>query len=259
METFNLKNEYELIKKLAVKAGLAIMEIYKTDFTTKYKEDSSPLTEADLKANDIIVAGLKEFGNGYSILSEECKDDLSRLDNQWCWIVDPLDGTKEFLKKNDEFTVNIALAFKGEAVLGAVYVPVSDELYSAYKGHGAFLTVNGHSTKINVSNKTDDIRLMVSRSHLSDKEKTLIDKYNIKHTIPRGSSLKGCEIARGNAEVYYRFGLTSEWDTAAMQCIVEEAGGIFKQMDGSEMRYNRENVLNEKGFYILNSEENYLK
>jgi len=252
--------DIDIIKNLAIQAGQAIMKIYETDFQVETKQDNSPLTLADITANEIIVQGLKENFPDYAILSEEAKDDKSRLSNHNCFIVDPLDGTKEFLKKNDQFTVNIALSYQHKPVMGVIYVPVTKQLYYAYKSLGAYLenSETGEVNKLSVSNKTHNLIMVGSKSHSSEKEENLKKEHQkfILKTISAGSSLKGCMIAEGKADVYYRFGLTCEWDTAAMQCIVEEAGGIFRQMDGSEMMYNRENTLNEKGFFVVNKKEN---
>lgn len=252
----NLEKVLELSKKLAVEAGKVIMDIYHTDFSVDYKEDESPLTLADQRANDVIVDQLAIAFPEAAILSEESADDPENRNKEYCFIVDPLDGTKEFVKKNDEFTVNIALAQNGKVIMGVVYLPVKKELYYALKGHGAFL----NSESIQVSQATDKLKMVVSKSHMSDKEKALLEKYSdkISNMTQAGSSLKGCLVASGQAEVYYRFGLTMEWDTAAMQAVCEEAGAIFRQMDGTEMLYNREDHLNAKGFYVINALENEL-
>ncbi len=256
----NLIKELNVAKDLAIRAGEAIMKIYSNSFDVEYKEDESPITIADKNANKVIVDELKRDFPDYAILSEECEDDLSRLNNDWCWIVDPLDGTKEFIKKNGEFTVNIALSHKNRLVLGVIYIPVTRELYYGAKGFGSYYKKESTPVEITVSNRTENIRMLVSRSHATDKLKDLIDNnsHRISDIKRAGSSLKGCLIAKGDAEVYYRFGPTKEWDTAAMQCIVEVAGGIVKQIDETEMTYNRENTLNHKGFYILNNIENKL-
>ncbi|AKN31245.1 inositol monophosphatase [Clostridium carboxidivorans P7] len=253
-----LINELNVSIDAAIRAGEKIMEIYSGSIEVEYKENNTPLTLADREANDIIVDSLLKNFPKYSILSEEKKDTKDRLENDWCWIVDPLDGTKEFIKKNGEFTVNIALSYKHKSVLGVIYVPVTKELYYAVKGSGAYLKSEHLLNKLQVSNKKDDLILVASRSHTSKQLSKLIEenKNKFKEVKNAGSSLKGCLIAKGEADVYYRFGLTSEWDTAAMQCIVEEAGGIFKQLDSSDMLYNRENTLNEKGFYIVNNGKN---
>ena len=254
--------EMELAKELAVKAGEAIMKVYGTDdFDISYKEDNSPLTKADRAANDIIVPALKEAFPEYAVLSEEEKDDLKRLDNDYCFVIDPLDGTKEFIKRNGQFTVNIALSYKHRTVMGVIYVPVSKELYYGYKGFGAYVDNDkGKGIRLNVSDNVDKtaLRMVMSSSHGDERVDSLVEKYNIKDHVSMGSSLKGCIIASGEADIYYRYKPTMEWDTAAMQLIVEEAGGIFRQTDDSEMLYNRENSVNEIGFYILNSIENKL-
>lgn len=254
---YNIQN---LLKSLAIQAGQEIMKIYETDFNIEIKEDNSPLTLADKTANEIIVKGLSENFPDYAILSEESKDDKSRLLNDYCFIVDPLDGTKEFVKRSGQFTINIALANKNKVITGVIYVPVTKELYYASKGEGAFIekVETGEIKKLQVTDKIADLTMIGSKSHSSEKEAMLIEqnKDRISEMLTAGSSLKGCMVAEGKADIYYRFGLTCEWDTAAMQCIVEEAGGIFRQMDGTALLYNRDNNLNEKGFYIVNREEN---
>lgn len=252
--------EINQLKELAIEAGQAIMKIYETEFEVEFKGDKSPLTMADKEANEIIVGGLQARYPDYAILSEEVADDKSRRENDYCFIVDPLDGTKEFVNRNGEFTVNIALVHHGRPIAGVIYVPVTKQLYYAVKNEGAFLQTDGsdEATRLRVSDKISDLIWIGSKSHSSEKEEKLIAEHRdqIKESIVAGSSLKGCRVAEGEADVYYRFGLTCEWDTAAMQCIAEEAGGIFRQMDGSEMVYNRENTLNEKGFYVVNRREN---
>ena len=246
----------EILLPTAIKAGEAILDIYNHDFSVEYKDDKSPLTEADKASNAIICEVLQEHFPYYSVLTEESADDLSRLRGRYCFIVDPLDGTKEFVKRNGEFTVNIALVFDGAPILGIIYVPCTDTLYYAWKNGGAYK--NG--VKIHVSDRVDDLILMESRSHGDNRSVELIEKNKsrIADIISAGSSLKGCLIAEGEADVYYRFGYTMEWDTAAMQCICGEAGTIFMQGDDTPMFYNRRNSLNEKGFYILNRIENKL-
>jgi 3'(2'), 5'-bisphosphate nucleotidase len=251
----DLHKELLVCKELAVIAGYEILKVYEKDFEVKYKSDNSPVTEADKNANKLIIKGLQESFPEYAILSEESTDDKSRLNNDYCFIIDPLDGSREFVKRSDEFTVNIALSYKNKSVLGVIYVPVSRQLYYAYKGYGAYYEHDGTWEKIKVSDRTEDVRMVMSKYPFKRLLK-IIDENNIKNTISIGSSWKGCLIAAGQAEVYYRFGNTMEWDTAAMQCIVEEAGGIFKQLDSTEMFYNRVNTVNDKGFYILNRIEN---
>lgn len=258
------EKELEVCKETAIRAGKAIMEIYESDDGSEvtYKADESPLTKADRASNAIIVKELKEKFPEYAILSEEEKDDHARLANVFCFVVDPLDGTKEYVKRNGQFTVNIALAKDHKSIMGVIYVPVTGELYYASEGNGAFLsTPDGKTQKLQVSENTDHtkLRAVMSSSHGAPEMEELIEKYQIKELVRIGSSLKGCMVAKGDADIYFRHNPTMEWDTAAMQCIVEEAGGIFRQMDDTEMRYNRENSLNDKGFYAINREENRIR
>lgn len=257
----NIEEILGCCKKAAVEAGRAILQIYEQGESVEieYKKDNSPLTIADKKSNDIIISYLKKNYPEYAILSEEQKDDKSRLKCPYCFIVDPLDGTKEFIKHNGQFTVNIALAEHGVSILGVIYVPVTKELYYAAKGIGSFLEQGDRVIQLHVSERIKDIRAVMSSSHGCAEMDELIERHHLKNFIKIGSSLKGCLIAKGEAEIYYRFNPTMEWDTAAMQCIAEEAGAIFRQMDDSEMRYNRENSLNDKGFYIINRIENRIK
>lgn len=266
-EKLNLKEIVDVCITLAIQAGEKIMEVYDNQelfVNVETKADNSPLTLADTRANEVIVQGLCENYPSFAILSEEEKDDKSRRENPLCFIVDPLDGTKEFIKRNGQFTVNIALAENQKVIVGVIYVPATGDLYYASRGNGSFYKAkNGEVEKICVSTTTglekpENIRLVMSSSHGSPIMDELIDKYKFTNFVKMGSSLKGCLVARGDAEIYYRHGLTCEWDTAAMQCIAEQAGAIFRQMDGSKMLYNRENTLNEKGFYIINSEKNIL-
>jgi len=259
----SLREMTRFAAKAAVKAGVKILEIYGQAFTAKRKSDDSPLTQADIASNELILDALKTQYDRYTVLSEETKDDRARLQNPGCFIVDPLDGTKEFIKRNGEFTVNIAFSYLGKSVMGVVYAPVTGTLYYAAEGLGAYRQSGGESgffaeeNRIRVSVKADNLTVLVSRSH-AGAEHNLLEKNKAKigGTVSVGSSLKGCLIAEGKAEVYYRTGFTREWDTAAMQCVVEQAGGVFSQGDGTPMRYNRENTMNEKGFFILNNIEN---
>lgn len=255
------EKELDTAKNAAVKAGAAIIDIYNGagDMLIAYKEGDMPLTAADKAANQIIVHMLSKAFPEYAILSEEEKDDRKRLENDYCFVVDPLDGTKEFIKRNGQFTVNIALSYQGKAVMGVIYVPVTGELYWASEADGAYRQVDGETNQIHVSDRKGDIRVVMSSSHSCAEMDDLIWENGLTNYVKVGSSLKGCMIAKGEAEIYYRFNPTMEWDTAAMQCIVEKAGAVFRQMDDTLMRYNRENCRNEKGFYIINCTENKIK
>lgn len=256
--------ELEAAKEAAVLAGKAIMDIYNNseNVNIEYKEKNMPLTVADRTANKIIIELLKDKFPKHAILSEEEKDNLKRLNNDLCFIVDPLDGTKEFIKRNGQFTVNIALSYKHKPVMGVIYVPVKKDLYFAEVGKGSFLVKECNEIcKLEVDKITRSkrkLRIVMSNSHGCEQMDNLLEKYNLTNYVRVGSSLKGCMIAKGEADVYYRFNPTMEWDTAAMQCIVEEAGGVFRQMDDSLMTYNRKNSLNDKGFYIVNDLRNKL-
>ena len=256
----NLTRHLEITKIAAIKAGKQIIKIYNTDFenTIEMKSDNSPITIADKTSNNIIIDILKNEFPDISILSEESRQDKTRLENDLCWIIDPLDGTKEFIKKNGEFTVNIALAKNHEVILGVIYIPVTGVLFYAAKSIGAFKQTEDKVLKIQVTDKIDNLIIVGSKSHASKKLVELLDDKCdlISSVISAGSSLKGTMVAEGLADIYYRFGLTCEWDTAAMQCIIEQAGGIFRQMNGDKMTYNRVNNLNENGFYVVNVKEN---
>lgn len=255
------EKELEISKVAAIKAGEAIMEIYNDadDMQVEYKDGNMPLTAADKAANQVIVELLRQNFPSYAILSEEMKDNPDRLKNDLCFIVDPLDGTKEFIKRNGQFTVNIALAYKHISVMGVIYVPVTGELYYAAGGQGSYRKLqDGSIEELHVSDNVDipTLRVVMSSSHGCAQMDELLEKYQWTNFVQMGSSLKGCMVASGQADIYYRFNPTMEWDTAAMQCIAEEAGAIFKQMDGSDMIYNREDSLNSKGFYIINQPGN---
>lgn len=251
--------------RVAIDAGLlarkAIMDIYEKDFDVEIKADDSPVTEADKKADAIIKSFILERFPHHAFLTEESEDDKSRLDNDFVWIIDPVDGTKDFVARNGEFTTNIALAYKHEVVVGVVIVPVSGDVYFATKNGGAFHMHRSTITRLEVNRKLDDLTMLTSRFHLRDEEIDKFKKY--KDRIVRmetyGSSLKPCRIASGLAEVSYRLsGGTKEWDTAASQIIVEEAGGVFVKPDGTRYFYNREDVYNREGYIIANRIENVL-
>lgn len=219
----------EDINQIAVTAGNAIMEIYTKDFTIEYKDDNSPLTQADKESNKIICEALVELYPNIPIMSEESKqtDYQERKKWQYYWCIDPIDGTKEFIKKNDEFTVNIALIFNNTPVLGVVYAPALDELYYAKKGEGAFKNKQKLPLLIN-KNPTETLTAVASKSHLSIQTQDFIDTiaFTTKHIelSSKGSSLKLCMVAEGVADIYPRLAPTMEWDTAAAHAIVLESG-----------------------------------
>lgn len=230
-------------------AGAAILEIYHTDFSTQEKADASPLTAADLAANAIIVKALQQLTPAIPIISEETKQVDFSIRKNWttCWVVDPLDGTKEFIKRNGEFTVNIALVENGKPILGVVYAPVLEVLYYAEKGKGAH-KIEKHVVKEIQHHPFNTLRVLASRSHLSAETAAFIEdlkKENDVEFLSIGSSLKFCLIAEGKADIYPRFAPTMEWDTAAGQIIAEEAGKkVFEYNTKTPLRYNKENLLN---------------
>jgi 3'(2'), 5'-bisphosphate nucleotidase len=239
------------IVTIAKEAGNAIMQIYKQDFEVEYKQDSSPLTLADKKANNIIEDGLNQLSVNFPILSEEGKE-ISYEDRkhwEYFWLVDPLDGTIEFVKRNGEFTVNIALIYKDTPVLGVVYAPALDVCYWAKQGEGAFR--DGIKLPLKTEKERDTYKIVVSRSHMSDETQVFIDAINTnkeKELISIGSSLKICLVAEGEADIYPRLGPTMEWDTGAAHAVVSESGKNlrkYKNNKYSKHEYNKKNVLNQ--------------
>jgi 3'(2'), 5'-bisphosphate nucleotidase len=243
------------IVTIAKEAGDAIMQVYNQDFEVEYKQDSSPLTLADKEANNIIEYGLNKLSVSFPILSEEGNDIPYEDRKHWkyFWLVDPLDGTKEFVKKNDEFTVNIALIHKDAPVLGVVYAPALDICYWTKQGEGAFK--DGQRLPLKTEKQRDTYKVVVSRSHMSDKTQVFIDAIDIdkeKELISIGSSLKICLVAEGEADIYPRLGPTMEWDTGAAHAIANEAGmSLQNYVDGQYMihRYNKKNLLN--GWFVV--------
>lgn len=248
------------VLEISKKAGNAILEIYQSeDFGARIKSDNSPLTEADLKSHHVIVDGLKALTPEIPVLSEESKGITFEQRNQWdtFWLVDPLDGTKEFIARNDEFTTNIALVHNNKVILGVIYVPVLDTFYYASKDHGAFKQVGTNAAeKISVRtvpeiNNEKHYTIVASRRHGLDKVQELCKKMPHFELASRGSSLKMCLVAEGQADLYPRLAPTSEWDTAAAQIIVEEAGGELIKTDFSEFLYNTKEDLLNPHFYVL--------
>ena len=244
----------ETVIAIARDAGAAIMEIYKQDFTVEHKNDRSPLTQADLAAHRIIVAGLEKLTPDVPVLSEESAS-LSWAERQaWkrYWLVDPLDGTREFVKKNGEFTVNIALIENHEPVFGVVYAPALDELHYGERGLGAFARMAGNDVALHTRRPAvSPLRVAASRSHLDERTAALLAKLGEIETASMGSSLKFCRIAEARIDLYPRFGPTSEWDTAAAQALVEAAGGAVLTLDGEPLRYNGKDSLLNPYFIVL--------
>lgn len=246
--------------ELAIQAGHRIMEIYNTDFDVEHKSDNTPLTAADMAAHNTIVDGLSKLTPEIPILSEESARVLFAERKQWhrYWLVDPLDGTREFVKRNGEFTVNIALIDNHESVLGVIYTPVTGVTYYAARGTGAFKKTlddtsnNATTVKIHTRAKTADSTIIAgSRSHRGDSLEAFLHRLGEYDIISMGSSLKSCLVAEGAADIYPRLGPTSEWDTAAAQCVVEEAGGCIIQTNGETLRYNTKDSLLNPHFLVI--------
>ena len=243
-----LANYLQPVRELAWQAGQEILNVYHGDFEVEIKPDGSPLTAADQAADLTIVNGLAQLTPDIPILSEEASEIAYEERAEWdqFWLVDPLDGTREFVKRNGEFTVNIAFIDKNKPVLGVVHVPVSGVSYFACEGAGAFKQEpNKEARPIAVSRYTGGtVRIAGSRSHAGGALKKFITALGDVEIISMGSSLKLCLVAEGAADVYPRLGPTSEWDTAAGQAIVEVAGGKVTDIDNNPLRYNKKNILN---------------
>ena len=250
LEQIDIQN----IVTIAKEAGKAIMQVYKQDFEVEYKQDNSPLTLADKKANDIIEDGLNQLSVNLPILSEE-GDDIpyeNRKHWEYFWLVDPLDGTKEFVKKNGEFTVNIALIHKDTPVLGVVYAPALGTCYWAKQGEGAFKDGQNLPLKAEIQHNT--YKIVASRSHMSDETQAFIgaiDTQKEKKLISIGSSLKICLVAEGEADIYPRLGPTMEWDTGAAHAILRESGHeIYCHNSGRILKYNLKRSLLNPYFIV---------
>ncbi len=243
------------VRVLAQQAGEKILAIYNTDFSVKEKDDQSPLTAADMASHKAIVAGLQSLTPAIPVLSEEAAKIPFEERCHWqsYWLIDPLDGTKEFIKRNGEFTVNIALVQDGVPVLGVVHVPVSGVTYAACQGGGAVKEVPGQGEQpIRVRKLSGGpVAVVGSRSHRGDSLNSFLEKLGEHEIVSMGSSLKICLVAEGAADVYPRLGPTSEWDTAAAHCVVEQAGGSLTDLEMKPLRYNTKDSLLNPFFLVF--------
>ena len=249
----NNKQAKELIK-LAFLAGKEILKIYRKPISKRLKKDKSPVTKADFAANKVICSGLKKNFPNIGIISEE--NDNTRLKKRsMYWLVDPLDGTKEFIKGNGEFTVNIALIKNKKPIYGLIYMPTTKEIYFTKNNSSYYSKFNNEGqllrkTKIKTKKRNKNV-LVLSRSHISDKKKIsemknfMFKKFNANKIIKSGSSIKLCYIAHGKANIYPRIGTTMEWDIAAGDAILRNAGGKIKTLDGRVMKYGKRNFKNK--------------
>lgn len=259
----NLEKILPSIIEIATDAGKRVLEVYHSDFDVETKADGSPLTRADMASHEHIVIQLTKLDPNIPILSEESEEIDYGQRRNWkrFWLVDPLDGTKEFVNRNGEFTVNIALIDNSGPILGVVYVPVTGVTYAAAQGLGAtYMDKEGASRAISVTDyRGGEVVVVGSRSHAGPKLQKFVNRLKIKEgkviNKSMGSSLKLCLVAEGKADIYPRFGPTSEWDTAAAQCVVEVAGGRVADMQGKVLGYNKESILNP--WFVVTGKEGY--
>jgi 3'(2'), 5'-bisphosphate nucleotidase len=238
----------EAMVPVAARAAAAIMAVYGGAFTVERKLDDSPLTRADIESQCIILEGIATLTPGVPVLAEESAQAPWAERRTWreLWVVDPLDGTREFVKRNGQFTINIALVVDHEPVLGLIAVPTQDLVYVGAAGSGAYRQLaDGTRSRIQVAPPAVPLRVVGSRSHQSPELAAYLAHLPQHHVLGVGSALKFCLLAEGNADLYPRFGPTSEWDTAAGQALLEAAGGHVTRMDGHRLRYNcRESIIN---------------
>ena len=256
-----LNNEkIDLIIEAAKEAGDSVMEIYETDFKHSIKNDNSPLTKADIASNNIICKFLSDLTPEIPIVSEEniTTSFNKRLSYSQYWLVDPLDGTKEFINKNGEFTVNIALIENKKPIFGVVNAPAIGEIFWGYRDEGSFVQSDGVTKKkIRVRESHTEPIIVISRSHPSPELENWLKKFESYKTISLGSSLKLCKLATGDANLYPRFGPTSEWDIAAGHAVLKYAGGLLETIDGSDFLYgDRDSILNPS--FIASSHRKYI-
>lgn len=241
------------IKEIARMAGKETLKYYCSKNVVRQKKNKTPVTEADIASEKIIKRGLKKFG--FPILSEEAKDDKRRLVSDYVWIADPLDGTSDFINKEDEFSIMIALARNERPVLGVIYEPAADRLYFAQKGKGAFLEKDGRAKRIKVSSKSNPqgARMLMSRHHLLEEEIGVAKKLRMKMKQMGSAGLKIARIAEGKAEIYINSSdKSSEWDTCAGDIILTEAGGKITNLNGRSIKYNRKNPRLLNGYIVSN-------
>ena len=233
----------DAVADIAESAGAAILEVYETEFAVEAKADASPITEADRRAHDVIRCGLLALPGECPILSEEARTVPWEVRRHWkeYWLVDPLDGTKEFIQRNGRFTVNIALVRAGRPVLGVVHVPVPGITYGGIVGRGAWRRAHGETKEAIAARPPADgpVRVVGSRSHRGPDLDGYLERLGSHEMVPMGSSLKFCIVAEGNADVYPRLGPTSEWDTAAAEAVLTAAGGRVVAADGQPIAYNK--------------------
>ena len=236
------------INDIAKGAGKKIRQYFNSDYEVDYKNDHSPVTTADLAAHEYIENQLATLTPELPLLSEESAQSTYTQRRSWqtYWLVDPLDGTREFIKHNADFTVNIALIHLNQPILGVIHLPMEDSIYFATIGNGAFRS-NGSDARVPIavsSTVTGAPRVCGSRANPGKSMQKFLYNVGDHDLIARGSSIKSCLVAEGSADIYPRFGPTWEWDTAAAQCIVEQAGGKLTDLNLQTLKYNKESLLN---------------
>ena len=242
------------VARLAEHAAAAILKVYDSEFAVEHKDDRSPLTAADLASHHVLVEGLAALTPDIPVLSEESAGVAWSTRSVWSryWLVDPLDGTREFVKRNGEFTVNVALIEDHRPVLGIVQAPVTGEIAAAWRGGGAWIGRPGEKARhVTTRQRTTSLVVAGSRSHASAREEELLARLGHCAKLPLGSSLKFLRIASAEADLYIRLGPTSEWDTAAGQCVLEQAGGAVLDMQGEPLSYNTRPTLINPDFVAI--------
>lgn len=247
-----LKSLMNQAADVARDAGKAILQVTAERLQTRGKDDGSPVTEADLASNRAIQAGLEAIEPPLPIVSEESDPEAAAAERpEVFWLVDPLDGTKEFISGTGEYTVNIALVRGGDPLMGVVYLPATDVMYTAVRGGGAFKSAAGGSAEpISATQAETPVRAVVSRSHLDEKTEQFLDMLGITERIPHGSSLKMCAVADGGADIYPRFGPTCLWDTAAGAAVARAAGCKVTDLDGNDLSYDPAGGIKHAGFLV---------
>lgn len=256
MDSIDLDSLLPPVVSIAKQAGDVILDVYqRTSFEVIDKEDDSPVTEADIGAHNLIHEQLSQLDVHFPVLSEESLKISAEERRAWdtYWLVDPLDGTREFVKRNDEFSVNIALIHQGKSILGVIYAPVSEVTHYAAKDIGAFRrNDDGELQKIQVRDLPKEPLIFDSRSHKTQKMQQYLQNVPAYQLQSMGSSLKSCMVAEGSADLYIRFGPTCEWDTGAAQCILEEAGACIVDLDLNPLQYNQKDSLLNPEFMVCN-------
>ena len=259
MPTDSISSLLDIAKSAAQAAGKVVMEIYDSgDYKSYQKDDDSPVTSADYKANEVILAILKRKTPHIPIMSEESDNGALDERKDWhrYWLIDPIDGTQEFIARSGDFAVNIALVEDNQPVIGVIYWPPGETLYFASKGHGAFKESRTENKRIHVRKfddpEQDPVMIDISRRQARENVMRSMSDHRTYQTYPTGScSLKSCFIAEGKADVFLRLGVTGEWDTGASQCIVSEAGGNILAHDFSPLSYNERNSVTNPDFIVM--------